>query len=100
MNARDPHGGSRGRLQVADAVVLTKREVFDALEACAAAERALLRCGRPAQAAAIATFFELLEDRVVLDPVPAGQAEGGAEAASFDSSLASGSNPRDSEFTQ
>lgn len=52
----------------ATAVVLTKREVFDALEACAGAERALLRSGKAAEAAAVAALFELLEDRVVLDP--------------------------------
>jgi hypothetical protein len=71
----------------ADAVVLTKREVFDALEACADAERALLRCGRPVAAAGLASLFELLEDRVVLDPL----GRPGYEP---------GSNSREREFTQ
>ncbi|HMK62393.1 MAG TPA: hypothetical protein VK386_02140 [Acidimicrobiales bacterium] len=52
----------------ANAVVLTKHEVFDALEACADAERALLRAGRAPEAAGVASLFELLEDRVILDP--------------------------------
>jgi len=84
----------------ADAVVLTKREVFDALEACAQAERALLRCGRAIEAADIAAFFELLEDRVLLDPVPGVYAGGAAEAVSSDFSSLSGSNSSDREFTQ
>lgn len=72
----------------ADAVVLTKREVFEALEACADAERALLRCGRPVPAAAMAALFELLEGRVVLDPLGrAGYEE-------------EGSNSRERELTQ
>ena len=50
----------------AGAVVLTKREVFEALEACADAERGLLRAGRAAEAAAVAALFELLEDRISL----------------------------------
>jgi hypothetical protein len=72
----------------ADAVVLTKREVFEVLEACAEAERALLRCGRPVPAARMASLFELLEDRVVLDPLgrPGYEEEG--------------SKSREREFTQ
>jgi len=50
------------------AVVLSKREVFAALETCATAERGLLRAGRAAEAAAVASLFELLEDRVTLAP--------------------------------
>ena len=88
-----------GHRHFADAVVLTKREVFEALEACAEAERSLLRCGRPAQAAAVAAFFELLEDRVMLDPVAGFYAEGGPEAVPSDFS-ASGSNSSDRELTQ
>lgn len=84
-------------------VVLVKREVFDALEACANAERALLRCGRATEAAAIASLFEMLEDRVVLDPLEPGHreskaGEGGARARYLGDSA--GSNSRDSEFTQ
>jgi hypothetical protein len=95
------HDHARARhSHFADAVVLTKREVFDALEACAEAERALLRCGRPSEAADIAAFFELLEDRVLLDPVPGVYTEGAAEAVSSDISSLSGSNSSDREFTQ
>jgi len=73
----------------ATAVVLTKREVFDALEACAGAERALLRAGRAPEAAGVASLFELLEDRVTLDPAP------GCHALS-----SKGSNSSDRELTQ
>ncbi len=88
----------------ANAVVLVKREVFDALEACANAERALLRCGRAGEAAAIAALFEMLEDRVVLDAVapgtssttpPPAPASGPGYAVG-----SAGSNSNDREFTQ
>ena len=67
-------------------VVLTSRDASDALEACAKAERALLRAGDAAEAAAIATLFELLEDRLTYCVEP--------------SLPAAGSNSSDSEFTQ
>ncbi|MHB8680621.1 MAG: hypothetical protein ACYDA2_00795 [Acidimicrobiales bacterium] len=76
------------RARFATMVVLRAHEVFDALEACAIAERALLRADRAPEAAVVAALFELLEDRVTLDPAGAGQL-----------SLA-GSNSSDSEFTQ
>ena len=82
----------------ADAVVLTKREVFDALEACADAERALLRCGRPVPAAAMAALFELLEDRVVLDPLPRPGRGRGQEGVDGEGPV--GSNSRERELTQ
>ena len=84
----------------ADAVVLTKREVFEALEACADAERALLRCGRPVPAAALASLFELLEDRVVLDPLtpPCGGAD--AAGSGGDGYEPEGSKSRERELTQ
>lgn len=47
------------------AVVLTKREAFEACEACAEAERALLRTGRAAEAGRLAALFELIEARLV-----------------------------------
>jgi len=47
------------------AVVLTKREAFEACEACAEAERALLRMGRAAEAGRLAALFELIEGRLV-----------------------------------
>ncbi len=47
------------------AVVLTKREAFEACEACAEAERALLRTGRAEEAGRLAALFELIEGRLV-----------------------------------
>jgi hypothetical protein len=80
-------------LRFLGAVVLTRREVFDALEACATAERVLLRCGRPAEAACVAALFEVLEDRVSYE-----------SPASLPSSApdpeAEGSNSSDRELTQ
>lgn len=98
----------------AAAVVLTKREVFDALEACADAERALLRSGRASAAAGVAALFELLEDRVILDPVPMHQRPtpvpavaaspiapvSPAPVAYVEVADPSGSNSSDSELTQ
>lgn len=110
----------------ASAIALTRREVFDALEACAEAERVLLRCGRPVEAAGVAAVFELLEDRLVLDPLPgrpsspappgglarpaspAGPAGGylgpaaaaGPAAADSPGGAPAGSNASDREFTQ
>ena len=75
------------RVLFGTSVVLTGRDTFDALEACARAERALLRVGAAAEAAAIATLFELLEDRLtycVGSSLPA----------------TAGSNSSESEFTQ
>lgn len=97
----------------AAAVALTRREAFDALEACAEAERQLLRCGRPVEAAGIAAVFELLEDRLVLDPMPTVPARclgryvgstgmpGAAGAVGRDSPrVSAGSKSSESEFTQ
>ena len=90
------HAGTTVRF--AAAVVLTRREVFEALEACAIAERALVQAGRPAEAGVVAALFEALEDRVSLDigcpSAPYGEV-GPLSAAS-----ASGSNSMDKEFTQ
>ncbi len=54
-----------GRVSFAKAVVLTKREAFEACEACADGERALLRTGRAAEAGRLAALFELIEARLV-----------------------------------
>jgi hypothetical protein len=54
-------------LRFAPAVVLTKRETFDACQVCAEVERALLRGGHAPEAARVAALFELLESRLVLD---------------------------------
>jgi hypothetical protein len=55
------------RVSFATAVVLTKREAFEACEVCAEAERALLRTGRAVEAGRIAALFELIEARLVAD---------------------------------
>ncbi len=55
------------RVNFSSAVVLTKREAFEACEACAEAERALLRIGRAAEAGRLAALFELIEARLVSD---------------------------------
>ncbi len=49
------------------AVVLTKREAFEACEVCADAERALLRTGRASEAGRVAALFELIESRLVAE---------------------------------
>ena len=46
------------------AIVLSKVEAFEACEACAEAERALLRSGRPEEAGRLAELFALLEGRL------------------------------------
>jgi hypothetical protein len=83
-------GNGRAHTSFASAVVLVKREVFDALEACALAERALLRSGRPVEAAALGSLFEMLEDRLILDPMPGNYYVEGV----------SGSNSNERELTQ
>jgi hypothetical protein len=54
-------------LRFAPAVVLTKREAFQACEVCAEVERALLRGGHASEAARAAALFELLESRLILE---------------------------------
>lgn len=51
----------------ASAVVLSKREAFEACEICADVERALLRAGHVVGAACAAALFELLESRLVVE---------------------------------
>ncbi len=53
-------------VRFAPAIVLTKREAFDACEVCADAERTLLRVGRSADAARLAALFELFESRLLI----------------------------------
>jgi hypothetical protein len=53
------------QVRFASAVVLSKREAFGACQACADAERELLRSGRAAEAAGVAALFELIEGRLV-----------------------------------
>jgi hypothetical protein len=45
-------------------VWLTKREVFDACQALADADRVLVAAGTTDEAGALADLFELLEDRM------------------------------------
>jgi hypothetical protein len=52
-------------VRFASVVLLTKREAFEVCEVCADVERALLRAGRPVEAARAASLFELLEGRLV-----------------------------------
>ena len=54
-------------VRFAPAVVLTKREAFEACEVCADSERALLRAGRAVEAARAAALFELLESRLIVN---------------------------------
>lgn len=51
-------------VRFASVLVLSKREAFELCEACAEAERALLRSGRASEAARIAAVFELAEARL------------------------------------
>jgi len=55
------------RVNFSSTVLLTKREAFEACEACAEAERALVRAGRSTEALRVAALFELLEGRLVSD---------------------------------
>jgi hypothetical protein len=52
-------------VRFASVLVFSKREAFEFCEACADAERALLRSGRAAEAARMAALFELVEGRIV-----------------------------------
>ena len=51
-------------VRFASVLVLSKREAFELCEACAEAERALLRSGKAAEAARMAALFELAEGRL------------------------------------
>jgi hypothetical protein len=63
--ARETFSNDSG-VRFASALVLSKREAFELCEACAEAERALLRCGRAIEAARMAAIFEMVEARLVL----------------------------------
>lgn len=87
--------GDGTKTRFAPVVVLSKREVFEVCEACAAAERALMRKRLPVEAAALAAVFELLEGRLVVqDREPRGQ-DPPSSPFSF-----SGSKSSESELTQ
>jgi hypothetical protein len=64
MTGRRP--GNPAEVRFASAVVLTKRETFEACEVCAEAERSLLRAGRAVEAARVAALFELFENRLIV----------------------------------
>lgn len=51
-------------VRFASVLVFSKREAFELCEACAEAERALLRCGKASEAARMAALFELAEGRL------------------------------------
>jgi len=65
MTDRTARLSSIGRF--ASAIVLTKREAFEACEAIADSERVLLRSGNASQAARLAALFELVESRLIVD---------------------------------
>jgi hypothetical protein len=71
MTRLDPERSATARF--ASAIVFTKREAFALCEVIAEAERLLLREGMAAEAARLASLFELVEGRLVndgpLDPV-------------------------------
>jgi len=84
----------------APVVVLTREEVFDALETCAAAEAALCAAGRWSEAAWASSLFELLEDRVTTPPSPATGAQTLAVFSAPSPASVAGSNSSDRELTQ
>jgi hypothetical protein len=95
--ARRPEPASRrGPVCFAAVVVLSKREAFELCEACAEAERALLRSGRAVEAARMASVFELIEGRLMLSD---GQAPSPPRDRQPSDSF-SGSNSSESELTQ
>lgn len=61
----EPANRPGSKVRFASVLVLSKREAFELCEACAEAERALLRCGKATEAARIAAIFELAEGRLV-----------------------------------
>jgi len=75
-----PVAGAPGRTSVrfATVLVLSKRDAFELCEACADAERALLRTGHAAEAARMAALFELVEGRLIMqsDCLPSSAARG------------------------
>jgi len=54
-------------IRFSPAVILTKREAFEACEVCAESERAFLRAGRAVEAARAASLFELIEGRLLIE---------------------------------
>jgi len=66
LSSDELNTGFEQEVQMARAVYLAKHEAFEACEALALAERALLRAGRPAEAASVAALFETLEARLMV----------------------------------
>ena len=64
MTIRSREG--QGVVRFVPVVMLTKCEAFEGCEVCADVERALLRAGRPVEAARAASLFELLESRLIV----------------------------------
>jgi len=65
VKERDQQRLEQVPVRFASVVVFSKREAFELCEACAEAERALLRSGRAVEAARMAVLFELAEGRIV-----------------------------------
>ena len=91
---RRPVGPAAGPVAFGTTVLLTKAEVFGACQALADADRALLRAGGTAEAAALGDLFELLEQRLSVVPAAA-QAPGSGAPSSVPGRYSS-----DSELTQ
>jgi hypothetical protein len=56
--------GQGRRARPCEAVRLSKAEAFDACQLLADADRCLVRAGHPAEAAALAELFDLIESRL------------------------------------
>ena len=91
---RRPGGPATGPVTFGTTVLLTKSEVFGACQALADADRALLRSGGTAEAAALGDLFELLEQRLSVVPLAAQAPSPGALSPSW------GRYSSDSELTQ
>ena len=79
-------------VRFAPTIVLSKAEAFEACEACAEAERALVNSGLLSQAERLAELFAVIEERLAHDSQDAGGRQRESESA--------GSKSRDKEFTQ
>lgn len=53
-------------VKITSGICLSKHEAFDACELLARGERALLRAGKPAEAAEVADLFETIESRLMV----------------------------------
>lgn len=72
--------GKGRRARPCEAVRLSKAEAFDACQLLADADRCLARAGHPAEAAALAELFDLIESRLC-EREPGGQDADGDSAS-------------------